>query len=111
MPVNPKNIIASKTMESAQTTQFTSHNLITIIDKFTATNCSGSAASVSVNLVPYTEMPGDSNLIVAARVLQPLETYTFPEIVGHILSSGGYISTLASAPAAINFRASGREVS
>jgi hypothetical protein len=32
-------------------------------------------------------------------------------LVGHILASGGYISTLASAATAINIRASGREVS
>jgi hypothetical protein len=54
---------------------------------------------------------GNDNLIVKTRTLQPGETYTFPEIVGHILPSGGFVSTLASAAAAVNLRASGREIS
>jgi hypothetical protein len=43
--------------------------------------------------------------------LQASETYTFPELVGHVLASGGYISTIAGTASAINIRCSGREVS
>jgi hypothetical protein len=67
--------------------------------------------NVSVNLGAVSEAAANSNLIVKTRTLQPGETYTFPEIVGHILPSGGYVSTLASAAAAVNLRASGREIS
>ena len=111
MAVNIKVLIPAKIAEASQTTQYTATNVSTIIDKFTATNYDTSARTISVNLVTGFENPGNQNLIVKAKTLLPSETYTFPELVGHILAPGGYISTLASAATAINIRASGREVS
>lgn len=111
MPIIAKNIIPAKNAENVQTTQYVATNVTTIIDKFTATNFSSGAVNVSVNLAASGEATGNSNLIVKTRTLQAGETYTFPEIVGHILPSGGFISTLASAAAAVNIRASGREIS
>lgn len=110
MAVNVVVLIPAKTAENTQTTQYTANGVTTIIDKFTATNFSSGMVNVSVNLAVAGEDTGNSNLIVKARTLQPGETYTFPEIVGHILNSGGFISTLASAAAAVNLRASGREI-
>jgi hypothetical protein len=111
MPIIAANIIPAKNMENAQTTQYVATGVTTIIDKFTATNFSSSMVNVSVNLAAVSEATGNSNLIVKTRTLQPGETYTFPEIVGHTLPSGGFVSTLASAAAAVNLRASGREIS
>jgi len=111
MPIIASNIIPAKNMENAQTTQYVATGVTTIIDKFTATNFSSSMVNVSVNLAAVSEATGNSNLIVKTRTLQPGETYTFPEIVGHTLPSGGFVSTLASAAAAVNLRASGREIS
>jgi hypothetical protein len=110
MTVTPTNIIPSKIAENVQTTQYTSSGVTTIIDKLTATNYSASAATISVNLVTVTDTAGDQNLIVKTKTLQPSECYTFPEIVGHILSNGSFISTVASAATSINIRASGRVV-
>lgn len=111
MSVYVSNIIPAKTAEDSQTTQYTSANVQTIIDKFTATNYSGAAASISVNLITPAGSAGNDNLIVKTKTLQPSETYTFPELVGHVLPVGGFISTIASAAASINIRASGRLVS
>ena len=111
MPIVAKNIIPARNLENTQTTQYVATGVTTIIDKFTATNFSSGSVNVSVNLASSGQATGNSNLIVKARTLQPGETYTFPEIVGHILPSGGFISTLASAAAAVNIRASGREIS
>jgi 3-deoxy-D-manno-octulosonic acid (KDO) 8-phosphate synthase len=112
MPIIATNIIPAKNMENAQTVQYTSpSSTTTIIDKFTATNFSSGMVNVSVNLGAAGTATGNDNLIVKTRTLQPGETYTFPEIVGHTLPSGGYVSTLASAAAAVNLRASGREIS
>lgn len=111
MAVSIKVLIPAKIAESSQTTQYTATNVFTIIDKFTATNYDTSARTISVNLVTGFDNAGNQNLIVKAKTLLPSETYTFPELVGHILAPGGYISTLASAATAINIRASGREVS
>ena len=111
MTVTISNIIPAKTAENVQTTQYTSDGVQTIIDKFTATNYNTSAATISVNLVTPAGTAGNSNLIVKTKTLQPSETYTFPELVGHVLPNGGFISTIASAASTINIRASGRLVS
>jgi hypothetical protein len=111
MAVSVNVLIPAKIAENTQTTQYTATNVSTIIDKFTATNYSASAATISVNLVTQFDSAGNQNLIIKNKTLLPSETYTFPELVGHVLAPGGYISTLASASSAINIRSSGREVS
>ena len=111
MAVNVRVLIPAKIAENTQTTQYTASGVTTIIDKFTATNYSATAATLSVNLVTALDGAGNQNLIVKTKSLQPSETYTFPEIVGAALAPGGFISTLASAASAINIRSSGREIS
>lgn len=111
MAVSISNIIPAKTAENAQTTQYTSNGVQTIIDKFTATNYSVSAATISVNLVTAAGSAGNDNLIVKSKTLQPSETYTFPELVGQVLPNNAFISTIAGTASAINIRASGRLVS
>jgi hypothetical protein len=111
MTVTVKVLIPAKIAEASQTTQYTANGVTTIIDKFTATNYSASAATLSVNLVTVSFSAGDANLITKTKTLQPAEVYTFPELVGQVLSPGAFISTLAGTATAINIRASGREVS
>lgn len=111
MTVTVKVLIPAKNAEAAQTTQYTATGVTTIIDKFTATNHSATAATITVNLVTSAGSAADSNRIVKTKTLQALETYTFPEIVGQVLAAGDFISTDASAATSINIRASGREVS
>ena len=104
-------LIPAKIAEATQTTQYTSNGLKTIIDKFTATNYSGSAATISVNLVTSLDTSGNQNLITKTKTLQPSEVYTFPEIVGQVLNAGDFISTIAGTATSINIRASGRQIS
>ena len=104
-------LIPAKIAEATQTTQYTSNGLKTIIDKFTATNYSGSAATISVNLVTSADTSGNQNLITKTKTLQPSEVYTFPEIVGQVLNAGDFISTIAGTATSINIRASGRQIS
>jgi len=111
MTVTVKVLIPAKTAESSQTTQYSASNVTTIIDKFTATNFSASAATISVNLVTSGDTAGNQNLITKTKALAASEVYTFPEIVGQVLIAGGFISTIAGTATAINIRASGREVS
>jgi hypothetical protein len=109
--ITVKVLIPAKTAEATQTTQYTASGVTTIIDKFTATNYSGTAATISVNLVTSADTAGNQNLITKTKTLQPAEVYTFPELVGQVLMAGGFISTIAGTASAINIRASGREVS
>lgn len=104
-------IIPAKTAENSQTTQYTSTGVYTIIDKFTATNYSASPATISVNLVTSAGSAGNDNLITKTKTLLASEVYTFPELVGQVLNSGDFISTIAGTSSAINIRASGRVIS
>lgn len=110
MTVTVKNLVPAKTVEASQTNQYTALNVTTIIDKFTATNYSATAATISVNLVTVAGSAGDQNLITKTKTLQPSEVYTFPELVGQVLNPGDFISTIAGTASAINMRVSGREV-
>ena len=110
MAVIVKNLVPGKTVENVQTTQYTATNVTTIIDKFTATNYSATAATISVNLVTVAGSAGNQNLITKTKTLQPSEVYTVPELVGQVLNPGDFISTLAGTASAINMRVSGREV-
>lgn len=111
MTVTVKNIIPRKQAENAQTGQYTASGVKCVIDKFTATNTSGGNATLSVNLVAASAGAGLSNLVVQQKLILPGECYTFPELVGQCLESGGFISTLASAAAALTISATGREIS
>ena len=111
MAVNVKVLIPAKIAENTQVTQYTAQNVSAIIDKFTATNYSAAAATISINLVTQFDSSGNQNLIIKQKTLLPSETYTFPELVGHVLQPGGFISTIAGTASAINIRSSGREIS
>jgi hypothetical protein len=103
-------LVPAQTANNSQSTVYTATGVTAIIDKFTATNYSGTAATISVNLVTSGGTAGNNDLIVKTKTLQASETYTFPELVGHVLRPGGFISTLAGTASAINIRVSGREV-
>ena len=110
MTVTAKPLINTQQAANAQTTYYTAPaSTRTIIDKFSANNPTGANVTLTVNLVPNAGAAGAANQL-AAKLLAPGEAYTFPEVVGHVMNSGDFISTLASVAAAATFRASGREV-
>lgn len=109
MTVRVISLFDGKFAENAQTTQYTSAALRTIIDKFTVANVTGSAATFALNLVPSGGAAGNSNLLIS-RTIQPSETYVCPELVGHILDAGDFISTLAGTASALAIAGSGRTV-
>jgi hypothetical protein len=110
MAVTPKVLIPPKQAENAQTAQYTANGVKAIIDKFTVTNTSAGNVSISVNLVRVTTSAGVSNLVIDTRSIAPDETYTCPELIGHVLEAGDFISTLASAATSLTIRCSGREI-
>lgn len=110
MTVTVTVLVPAQTANNTQSTVYTATGVTAIIDKFTATNYSGTAATISVNLVTSGNTAGNDDLIVKTKTLQAGETYTFPELVGHVLRPSGFISTIAGTASAINIRVSGREV-
>jgi len=109
MPSITVVLFEAKAAENSQTTQYTSTNVVTIIDKFTAHNYSAGAVTLAVNLVPSGGAAATSNRVVN-YTLAANETYNFPELVGHDLKAGDFISTLASAATSVSIRASGRQI-
>lgn len=110
MTVTVKVLVPAQTANNVQSTVYTATGVTAIIDKFTATNYSATAATISVNLVTAAGSAGNDNLIVKTKTLQASETYTFPELVGHAIAPSGFISVIAGTASAINIRVSGREV-
>jgi hypothetical protein len=112
MTVTAKTLVPVKTVETTETNQYTvAGNVTTIIDKFTSTNYSAGAATITVHLVGQGDTATGFNTITKSKSLQAGEVYTFPEMVGQILSSGTFISTIADTANAVNMRVSGREIS
>lgn len=107
--VTAKNLVGSKFIENAQTTQYTASSVKALIDKCTVTNVSGSAATFSINLVT-SGSAGTSNLIIKDQSVAAGQVYTCPEVVGHILEAGGLISAISNTASALVLRVSGREV-
>lgn len=109
MTATVKNIIPRKLAENSQTTQYTATNCRTRIDKFTGTNVTAGAVTLSINLIASAGSAGDLNLVVKTKSIAAGETYTFPELVGQVLESGGFISTIASAASSITISSAGVE--
>jgi len=106
-----KVLVESKYAEAVQTTQYTSPaNTLTTLDTITATNVGASAATISVNLGKSGDSAANFNLITSTREIAANESYSFPELTGHSLSAGGFLSTLASASNTIVIRISGRQI-
>ena len=111
MTVTAVVLIPPLQMQGTQTTQYTAPaSTKAIIDKATVTNTDTVNRNFSVNLVTSGGSAGNANLVIDDRAVQPGETYTCPELVGQVLSSGDFISTIASAATALTLRVSGREI-
>lgn len=110
MTVTPKVLVPPVNVAATSATQYTANNVSAIIDKCTVVNYSAAAASISIYLPPAGASASSSNLVLQNKTLQAGETYTCPEVVGHVLANGGSIVTVASAALAIAMRVSGREV-
>lgn len=110
MTVTVTVLVPPKQMEAVQTTQYTATNVRAIIDKATVTNTDTVARTFSVNIVTSGGAAGNGNLVIDTRTVQPDETYLCPELVGHVLAPGGFISTIASNATSLTLRVSGREI-
>ncbi len=107
MPVTPKVLINNIYITTGLNQKLHADEL-TIIDKFTVTNVSSSEASLTVALSNLSQ-PEDG-IIISNRIVAPNETYTCPEITGHVLKANGRVHAQSSIADALILRASGREL-
>lgn len=110
MTVTVKLLIPPKQMESSQTTQYTATAAKALITTATVTNTDTVNRTFSVNLVQVGDTASNSNLIIDNRTVVPGETYRCPELAGHALDPGGFISTIASNDASLTLRVTGSEI-
>ena len=110
MTTTAKCLLEAKYAESSETTQYTAGTgTRTIIDKFTGTNVTASAATLTVKIIASGGTASADETIVYQKTIAAGETYTFPEVTGQILNAGDFLSTLAGTASAIVVRMSGRE--
>jgi hypothetical protein len=109
--VKAKCLIESVFAPIATATQYTAPGGVnTIIDKFTATNTTGSTITLTVYLVPNGSTAGASNELLNATSIASGATFISTEMQNQILNSGDSIAVIASATG-LMIRASGRECS
>ncbi len=112
MTVVAQTLIEPILLTTADVTLYTAPaNTRVIIDKFTAANTTAGAITITVNLVASGGAASATNTLISARSVSAGATDLCPEIVGHILNPGDFISAKASANTSIGLRASGRAVS
>lgn len=108
MSVVAQTLFEETAVPNVDTTMYTAPtNSRVYIDKLTVTNPTAGALTITVNLVPSGGSVASTNVITSAYSIAAGGSYTFPEIVGHILGAGAFISAVGSA-AGLNMRASGR---
>jgi hypothetical protein len=110
MSVTSKPLYPAAYLGATDTTLYTAGpGVRTILDKVTAYNSDTGALLVSLNLVPNGGSLGAANKVVS-KTIAAGDTYTFPEVVGHVLESGGVLSGIAASASKVVIRVSGREV-
>lgn len=110
MPTATAAIIRAKLAEIAETTQYESENCQTMLDKLTATNITGSTATITMRIVNSGGTAGGADELRAVVSILPGKSYQFPELVGHTMESGDFISTIAGTASAIEIRGSARKI-
>lgn len=106
-----KVLIKPKMAESVPVTQYTADGVTAVIEKFTATNTGTANVDLTIFLVSAGSSPANGNSTSFQRTIGPGEAYACPEVVGHFLEAGDFISTIATIPGVLSIRASGREIS
>jgi hypothetical protein len=111
MAITLKRLVSGSQLTTSAAVYYTAGTITAArIDKCVAANNSGSAASLTLHLVPTAGVADDTNKIIKTKSINAGETYTCPEVVGHVLAQGGTIQALASAGSAITLMVSGAEV-
>lgn len=111
MSVVAKSLFAPLQLPAGNTVLYTATGVRCIIDKFTGSNTTAGAVTITVFLVPNAGAASVTNTIVPATFsLAAGQCYTFPEIVGHVLNAGDSIVAAPGTATALTMRGSGREV-
>lgn len=107
MTVTVTALVETGYAAAGETTVYTATGKRAILDKVTGYSAAG--GTLTLKLVPSGGAAGAGNIVVA-KTFAAGEVYTFPELVGHVLSPGDFISELSGGASTVVRRISGREV-
>lgn len=112
MTSTAKLLLASADLPNAPALLYTSPagGKGTWIDKATAMNHSGAAATIQLNHVPNGGSALAANIVVNTKSIADKATDLLPEIVGKFIPPGAAIYGLCSAATAVAFELNGREL-
>lgn len=110
MSITPAQLIAPQQLTNAAVTYYTSSSLTTRIDKFSVTNTTGGAVTITIYIVPSGGSASASNTITYQRSVNAGQTWNCPDVVGQVMKSGDFIQALASAGASLTVMASGVQI-
>jgi hypothetical protein len=111
MSVTAMPLILSKYASNSATPEYIAPSSTnTIIDKFTATNVTGGAVTLTIYVVPNSGSPSASNTILPALSIAANTAVEIDVLKNHIISTGSTIQVMAGASSSIVIRMSGREV-
>lgn len=107
-----KGLVGAQYAPNVETTMYTAPpGTRTIIDKCTATNVTGSSATMTWKIVPSGGSAATTNVITYQKTVAAGVTEVFPEMVGQVLNAADFVSALAGTASALVIRLSGREMS
>lgn len=106
-----KRLIAGSQLTTSAATYYTAPALTQcVIRKISCTNTTGGAVTVTLYLITSGGSASASNTIASAKSLAAGETWSSPDVEGHVLEAGGFIQALASANTSITILGSGIEL-
>jgi hypothetical protein len=85
-------------------------NTTAVIKRAVFTNTSGSAVTVTCNVVRSGGSAGTGNVIIPAKAISPNDTFVSPELAGMTLSAGDQIFASCSTGGVVNLMASGVQI-
>ena len=98
-------------LTTSAVTEYTSPvNTTTIIKKVTATNTTGSPATLTLYKVAAAGTAGAINTITSAKVVAAGATYEAFELENHVLAPGDFVQALSGTGAALSFMMSGLQI-
>jgi hypothetical protein len=111
MAITNKCLVEGTQLTASAVTQYTAPGLTkTVIKKVTVCNSTGSAATLTLNLVVSGGTAGVTNVVTSAKSIAAGATYEVYEAENHVLNAGDFISALSGTAAALTLKVSGIEI-
>lgn len=104
----PKRLVDGTQLTAVAATCFTvPANSLMTISAMSVTNTTATPRTLTVHLVPSGGTAGAGNMVCAARIVAPGETYNVGGAIGQTLAADGSIQALSDAATALSLVASG----